>query len=60
MRDSRTQTNENLSFWLRCAQRFGVRCLGLLFTRILIIIDTAVRVCRHAHYVQPTLEDTKS
>jgi len=33
MRDSRTQTNESLSFWPRCAKRLGVRCLGTALKR---------------------------
>jgi hypothetical protein len=36
MRDSRTHTNENLSFWLWCAKRFEVskRRQALICTRI--------------------------
>jgi hypothetical protein len=33
MRDSRTQAHENLSFWLWCAKRFGVRCVGTALKR---------------------------
>jgi hypothetical protein len=31
--------NENMSFRLWCAQRLGVRCLGLFFIRISSSVD---------------------
>jgi len=40
-------------------QKTRKRRRGLLLTRILVIINKTVRVCRHAHHVQRTLEDTK-